>query len=255
MPAMPDGGTLIIETGNVDLDDAYCRSHVGAVPGSYAMLSVTDTGIGMDTNTREHIFEPFFTTRETGRGTGLGLAMVYGIVKSHNGYIDCHSEIGKGTVFSIYFPAAVGAHPAEKPSDKEIQYPKGHESILLVDDDQAVRQVGREILERFGYRVIEAEDGESGLVRYQELGEKIDLILLDLNMPGMGGVRCLEKLREKKAATPVLITSGDAPKGDNKTILDELAQGFVSKPYEIGILLTMVRKTLDRETTPSPAIN
>jgi len=245
--AMPDGGALIIETGNVDLDDAYCRSHVGAVPGPYAMLSVADTGIGMDTNTREHIFEPFFTTRETGRGTGLGLAMVYGIVKSHNGYIDCQSEIGKGTVFSIYFPATAGGGTVEKPQDKVIQYPKGHESVLLIDDDQAVREVGREILEQFGYRVIEAEDGESGLRRYREHGDTIDLILLDLNMPGMGGVRCLEKLRDKKVTTPVLITSGDAPKGDSKTILDELAQGMVSKPYEIGLLLTMVRETLDRE--------
>jgi nitrogen-specific signal transduction histidine kinase/ActR/RegA family two-component response regulator len=253
--AMPDGGSLILETGNVDLDDAYCRSHVGAVPGPYAMLSVTDTGIGMDTNTREHIFEPFFTTRETGRGTGLGLAMVYGIVKSHNGYIDCQSEIGKGTVFSIYFPAAAGGGPAEKPSDSAPQHPMGRESILLVDDDEGVRDVGREILKRFGYRVIEAEDGESGLDRLGELGEKIDLILLDLNMPGMGGRRFLEKIREKGCTVPVLITSGDVPKGELKAFLDEQAQGIMSKPYEIGSLLTVVREILDRQPSASSPEN
>ena len=249
--AMPDGGTLTIETSNVDLDDDYCREHVGMVPGTYAMLSVTDTGIGMDAETREHIFEPFFTTRETGRGTGLGLAMVYGIVKNHKGIIDCESEPGKGTAFRIYFPAAAEEGTAEKPSGKAIPHPQGNESILLVDDDQAVREVGREILKRFGYRVTEAEDGESGLRRYRELGDKIDLILLDLNMPGMGGRRCLEKLREASAVVPVLITSGDAPKGEAKATLDELAQGVVSKPYEIGSLLTMVRETLDRKTSPS----
>jgi len=249
--AMPDGGTLTIETGNVNLDEFYCREHVGALPGPHAMLSVTDTGIGMDAETREHIFEPFFTTRETGRGTGLGLAMVYGIVKNHKGTIDCESEPGKGTVFRIYFPAAAKESTAEKPSGKVTQHPQGNESILLVDDDRAVREVGREILERFGYRVTEAEDGESGLRRYRELGDKIDLILLDLNMPGMGGRRCLEKLRKESPTVPVLITSGDAPKGEAKTVLDKLAQGVASKPYEIGNLLQMVRETLDRETNPS----
>ena len=249
---MPEGGSLIIETANVYLDQDYCRTHIDASPGSHAMLSITDTGIGMDARTREHIFEPFFTTRETGKGTGLGLAMVYGIVKNHNGHIDCRSEPGRGTTFTVYFPAAKGLETRTDAPAAPSRIKGGSESILVVDDDQDVRRLGCEILERFGYRVHEADNGESGLRRHRELAGRVDLILLDLNMPGMGGKRCLEKIRKVDPTIPVLIASGYSPDGETQADLDKLAQGFVPKPYEIRVLLTTVRNTLDRKASSSP---
>jgi PAS domain S-box-containing protein len=253
--AMPDGGLLVLETQNVELDDKFCRDHLGAVPGTYVMIAARDTGNGMDAETRDHIFEPFFTTRETGKGTGLGLAMVYGIVKSHKGYIDCSSAPGQGTTFRVYLPAVKAAGEKQAPADDPVQIQKGRESILLVDDDPAVRQVARAILERFGYRVHEAGDGESGLERHRERKADIDLVILDLNMPGMGGQRCLEAIKKENPNLPVLIASGLAPSGEAKRILDALAQGFVGKPYLLEDLLQVVRDTLDRSSSagsPTP---
>ncbi len=244
--AMPDGGRLTIATCNVTLDDDFCRRHPGAVPGDYAMLHIADTGVGMDARTCNHIFEPFFTTRETGDGTGLGLAMVYGIVKSHNGYITCESEPGQGAIFKIYFPAA--SMTTVSPVVKEDLDPIAGqgECVMVVDDDQTVRELGRQLLERFGYRVCEASDGEAAIRRYRRRVAEIDLIILDLNMPGMGGVACLEAIRALNPTVPVLIASGQSPAGQVKATLDQLAQGFVGKPYELKSMLRMVRATLDR---------
>jgi PAS domain S-box-containing protein len=244
--AMPTGGTLTITTRNVDLDDDFCRQHLGAAPGAYAMLAISDTGHGMDEKTREHIFEPFFTTRDTGKGTGLGLAMVYGIVKNHKGYITCTSQPGQGTTFNLYLPAVTGIQAAQPHVHEAVDVKGGHETILLVDDDQAVRELGREILERFGYRVWEAHDGESAIAQFSRMASEIDLIVLDLNMPGMGGNRCLETIRNTNRSIPILIASGYSPDADAKASLERLAQGFVAKPYEINKLLSTVRDTLDR---------
>jgi PAS domain S-box-containing protein len=243
--AMPDGGILTIATGNTELDDAFCSGHADAEPGPYVMLSITDTGHGMDAATREHIFEPFFTTRETGAGTGLGLAMVYGIVQNHKGMITCYSEPGRGTVFRIYFPTVADASDTENRPQPRTAIQGGHEHIMVVDDEQTLRDLGRDLLERFGYRVCQAENGETALERFQEMRADLDMILLDLNMPGMGGVRCLEELKTIDPGMPVLIASGFAPDGEARATIDRLAQGFVDKPYEITGLLQAVRRALD----------
>ena len=243
--AMPDGGRLTIVTRNVDLDQAFCR-RMEVTVGSYVWLSITDTGHGMDADTRAHIFEPFFTTRQTGEGTGLGLATVYGIVKNHRGAITCHSEHGQGTTFDVYFPAvATPAATTIDPVDTQAIV-GGSESILIVDDDAFIRQLAVELLQRYGYRVREAKSGEDALSVLETHGSELDLILLDLNMPGMGGLRCLQKIRAVDASIPVLIASGYAPEGKDKAILDDLAHGYMNKPYNLKALLGAVRQTLDR---------
>jgi len=192
--AMPDGGKLIFETKNVYLDAQYCKTHIGSRPGEYVLLSVTDTGHGMDKALQDRIFEPFFTTKETGKGTGLGLAMVYGIVKSHEGYITCDSKFEQGTTFRIFFPVAKGEHAPVEPEEIMPLPRGGRESILLVDDDKSLREIGKELLTRYGYNVFTAPDGESALDFLAKNNDQIDLIILDLMMPGMGGNRCLYEL-------------------------------------------------------------
>jgi CheY-like chemotaxis protein len=243
--AMPDGGKLIFETKDVTLDDKFCKNHLGASPGEYVLLKISDTGHGIDKDLQEHIFEPFFTTKETGKGTGLGLAMVYGIVKSHRGYITCESKPGKGTAFSIYFPI-IEREIVDQVSKKDAAPIKGgNETILLVDDEESIRQLGEELLGSFGYKVITAPDGESALDLYEKGNGRVDLVILDLSMPGMGGKRCLEKLVEINPLIKVIIASGYSISGPTKDAIDSGAKGFVSKPYEAGQMLQAVREVID----------
>ena len=166
--AMPDGGTLAIETRNVHLDEDYCRSYIEMEPGHYVLLSVSDTGCGMKRETIEHIFEPFFTTKESGKGTGLGLSIVYGIVKAHGGHVNCYSEPGEGSVFTIYLP--VVPKTSESEDSKEVALPTGgSETILVVDDEEAVRKLGKTILAKFGYQIISAKNGREDLRWYDRL--------------------------------------------------------------------------------------
>ena len=248
--AMPEGGRLFVETRNVSLDKAYCDTHLGARPGDYVLLMVSDTGYGMDQETLEHIFEPFFTTKGVGRGTGLGLAMVYGIVKSHNGYITCYSEVGHGTTFKIYLPTVEEA--PEVPRDRVERLPEGGtETILLVDDEESVRQLGKEMLETVGYRVLIASDGEEAMgLCTQRMGD-IHLVILDLIMPGIGGKSCLEALLRLDPRVKVLIASGYSVNGRLEETLRSGARAFISKPYELRDLLKRVRDILDedRKTT------
>ncbi|MBI5249276.1 MAG: PAS domain S-box protein, partial [Desulfomonile tiedjei] len=191
--AMPNGGKLVIETRKVRLDEEYCRSHLKTRPGNYLLLSVSDSGTGMDDETRNHIFDPFFTTKETGKGTGLGLSIVFGIVKSHGGNIICYSESGQGTTFKIYLPALVAtADPEETEFFERLR--GGNETILLVDDEDSVRKLGAQILKKFGYSVLTATNGKEGLVVYRENRSHIDLVILDLIMPEMGGKDCLAQI-------------------------------------------------------------
>jgi len=243
--AMPDGGKLFFETKNVTLDEKFCKNHLGASPGEYVLLKVSDTGHGMDKELQEHIFEPFFTTKETGKGTGLGLAMVYGIVKSHGGYITCISEPGKGTAFNIYFPIIESEIDSRVAKEAEAPMKGGTETILLVDDEENIRQLGEELLGSFGYTVLTAPDGESALKLYEKDNEHVDLVILDLSMPGMGGKRCLKKLVEMNPRVKVIIASGYSVNGPTKDSIDAGAKGFVGKPYEVRQMLQAIREVID----------
>jgi len=242
--AMPEGGRLIIKTENAILDEEFCRTHLGSSPGDYVLLTVSDTGHGMDKKTLEHIFDPFFTTKEVGQGTGLGLAIVYGIVKSHHGYITSHSELGQGTTLMVYFPAV--EQPAE-PQEKETgpPIPGGTETILLVDDEKYIRDLATQMLEQFGYKVLTAVDGESALDLYRIKQDKINLAILDLIMPGMGGKQCLAELLKLDAQVKVVVISGYS---DTIPIQETIAAGakdFIAKPFKIRNMLAKIRDVLD----------
>jgi two-component system, cell cycle sensor histidine kinase and response regulator CckA len=244
--AMPEGGKLVIETKNVTLGEDYSRVHLGVKPGSYVLLSVSDTGQGMDKETVQHIFEPFFTTKGPGEGTGLGLATVYGIVKQHDGYITCYSEPGSGTTFRLYFPAlGTDDQPIETASR---DLPRGgSETILLVDDEEFIRDLGSRILTNAGYKVFTASNGKEALEVYHKQADEIALVILDLIMPEMAGKQCLEGLLELDPAIKIVIASGYSANGPTKEALSAGAKGFVNKPYDIRQVLEVVRTVLDGE--------
>jgi CheY-like chemotaxis protein len=245
--AMPEGGRLVIETGNVTLDETFCKNHLGAKPGGYVALTVSDTGHGMDKETIKHIFDPFYTTKGVGKGTGLGLAMVYGIVKSHEGYILCESKPNKGATFRIYFPVTEqGRVVKELREDKG--FTGGTETILLVDDEDPIRNLGEQIFTKYGYTVLKVSDGEGALKIYEEKKDGIDLIILDLIMPGMGGKKCLEGLLQINPDVKVVIASGYSPEGRVKSFFEEGAKNFISKPFNMKEMLQVVREVLDEGT-------
>jgi two-component system, cell cycle sensor histidine kinase and response regulator CckA len=243
--AMPDGGRITIETRNIVPNDMHCNAHLEARPGGYVLLSVTDTGTGMGKETLEHLFEPFYTTKEVGKGTGLGLAIVYGIVNNHGGCITCRSEAGKGTTFYVYLPCTermegsseIGA--SEKPKG-------GTETVLLVDDEEMIRGLWKEVLIRFGFRVFTALDGESALDFYRKNREELDLVILDLIMPGMGGVKCLEEILRIDSEAKIIVTSGHYPDGTPLDTLKAGAAGFINKPYQIDDLLKEINRVMNR---------
>ncbi|MBU2547574.1 MAG: response regulator, partial [Proteobacteria bacterium] len=246
--AMPDGGLLAIETQNVYLDETYSLAHFEVSPGDYVLLTVTDTGQGMDEETVLRIFEPFFTTKDLGQGTGLGLAVAYGIVKNHAGHIHCYSEPGRGTSFRIYLPALeVGVKLIMDSRTLAARLPLGDETILFVDDDPLIVSVGQGLLERQGYRVIKAMNGEEAIEVYQELGRTIDLVVLDLSMPGMGGVRCLKELLEINPGVKVLIASGYSSEASMQETLDAGARGYIGKPFGLAELANSVREIIDSD--------
>jgi len=245
--AMPEGGRLAIRTDNVTLGDAFCKSHLGSKPGNYVALTVSDTGHGMDKETIKHIFDPFYTTKGVGKGTGLGLAMVYGIVKSHEGYILCESEPGKGATFRIYFPVAEQGRGVEEWREDK-GFTGGTETILLVDDEEPLRNLGEQIFTKYGYTVLKAPEGESALKIYEEKKDEIDLIILDLIMPGMGGNKCLEGLLQINPDVKVVVASGYSPEGTVKSFLEGGAKHFISKPFNMKEMLQVVREVLDEGT-------
>jgi CheY-like chemotaxis protein len=243
--AMPDGGKLLFELENVILDDNDTMWHPGAQPGRYVLLTITDTGHGMDKETLGKIFDPFFTTKEFGKGTGLGLASVYGIVKSHGGYITCYSEVGRGTTFKIYFPAMDEFERDNSKSTEVESMPKGTETILLVDDEESIRDVAQQALVNFGYKVLTASSGEQALEILADNPGKIDLVVMDLGMPGMGGHRCLQELLRMDPAMKVIIASGYSADNHVKRSLEHGAVDYLSKPYLLVDLLKAVRAVLD----------
>jgi two-component system, cell cycle sensor histidine kinase and response regulator CckA len=241
--AMKDGGKILIETENVMLDIEYCETHLLEKPGKYVLLSFSDTGHGINKDALGHIFEPFFTTKKVGEGTGLGLAMVYGIIMNHKGSIHCYSIPGMGTTFKIYLPAM---ESLKVPSATDtIETPKGGaETILLVDDEAVLRDIGKQILENFGYTVLTAVDGEKALDIYRRRPAGIDLIILDLIMPGMGGIKCLAELLRINPEVRVIISSGYSVNGGEDSP-SKGAKGFIKKPYIFEGMLKEVRRVLD----------
>lgn len=243
--AMPDGGRLIIETKNLILDQAHPQPDMDVDPGRYVLLSVSDTGQGMDDQTLKHIFEPFYTTKDIGKGTGLGLASVYGIIKSHGGHITCNSEIGRGTVFKIYLPAIdqediPGTNPAPPP-----KLPRGAETILLVDDEEPIRDFATQILQKYGYQTRTAASGEEALEVYRNEHETIDLVIMDINMPGMGGYKSLCEIIQFNPSVKVLVASGYSINGQAKQTLAAGAAGYIEKPYNLADLIKKIRGVLD----------
>jgi len=248
---MPEGGKIVIETGRVRLDEQFCKTHLGARPGEYVLLSISDTGHGMQREIVDHVFEPFYTTKDVGKGTGLGLAMVYGIVKNHEGYILCYSELDVGTTFKIYLPAMEQSGEPQTTGEMEDYYKGGDETILLVDDEEYIRELGVELLTDAGYKVHTATDGEEGLDFYRKEKEKIDLVILDLVIPGMGGKKCYEEILKINPKAKILIVSGYSANGPGKEAMEAGAMGFVGKPFDVSHLLETIREILDQDTEMS----
>lgn len=243
--AMPEGGRLNIQTKNVTIDRQFCEAYPEVAPGEYVLLTVSDSGSGMTEDIRERIFDPFFTTKICGEGTGLGLSMVYGIVKSHNGLILCSSEQGKGSTFEIYFPAIDHHDEWDEATNEEFPPRGGNETILLVDDEIVIRNLCELVLSKLGYTVLKASDGESALKTFFEQSEAIDLVILDIIMPGMGGERCLQELLKYKPDLKVLIASGFSGKIGTGSLLETGIKGFIHKPFEMNYLVSTVRDVLD----------
>jgi two-component system, cell cycle sensor histidine kinase and response regulator CckA len=244
--AMPEGGRLIIETGNIKLDDVYCSQHDWGKPGRYMRLSVTDSGCGMDQETKSRIFEPFFTTKEEGRGTGLGLATVYGIVSQHNGMINVYSEVGKGSKFNIYLPA-IEQVEFEPISEAEVPVSGGRETILLAEDDEQLRFLALEILRQAGYRVLPAFDGEDALRLYHEYGREIDLLVLDVVMPRKGGRVVYDEIRTVRSDIRCLFMSGYSENAVHTNFILDHGLKLIQKPFKNDDLLRSVRRVLDQD--------
>jgi len=245
---MPDGGRLTIKTENVTIANDHHQSNFRVKAGDYVLISISDTGPGMDKEVLEHIFDPFFTTKETGKGTGLGLSVVYGIVKNHGGYIICESKPNMGTTFKIYIPSVkmVDTEKISKPeSQKEL--PTGNEMILIVDDEKSLLDTNEALLNQFGYDTLTAERGEEAIEIFKKDQERIDLVLLDLIMPGMGGQQCLSELIKIKPDVKVIITSGYTASVTAQDTLKYGAAAFISKPMQLPTLLKKVRKVLDQK--------
>jgi len=242
--AMPQGGKLLLETENLVLAEGDHAKPYALKQGKYIRISVTDTGIGMDPATLERIFEPFFTTKEVGRGSGLGLASAYGIIKNHNGIIDVSSEVGQGTTFKIYLPV----------SDKEVLQEdcgngrtyKGRETLLLVDDEKMIADVGKGMLEKLGYRVLLADSGIRALELYEAQRDSIDLIILDMIMPDMGGSETFDQLKAMDPSIRVLLCSGYSLNGQASQIMKRGCNGFIQKPFNLEKISQKIREILDK---------
>jgi PAS domain S-box-containing protein len=243
--AMPRGGRLSIETAAVVLDESYAMQHVVVRPGPYVMMAVSDTGIGMDEQTRSRIFEPFFTTKERGRGTGLGLATVYGIVQQSGGYIWVYSEPGRGSTFKVYLPRAGEGAVLERPASEAEAAPTGSETVLLVEDEHAVRVLSRVLLERAGYRVLDAVDARQAENLFREHADRVDLLVTDVIMPGSSGPSLFRRLARERPRLRVLYMSGYT---DDSIVHAGLPTDivFLQKPFSADGLLCKVREALDR---------
>ncbi len=246
--AMPEGGDLILETTTVELDETFCTPYQ-AKPGRYVKIAVTDTGTGMDEATRRQIFDPFFTTKGKGRGTGLGLASAYGIIQNHAGIITVYSEPGQGSTFSIYLPSSQSVVYSETQPEEGLA--QGTETVLLVDDEEMIVEVGQAMLEKMGYRVIVAYGGREAVEVFSARSEAVDLVILDLIMPGIEGGKVFDMIREIRPAVPVILSSGYSLNGQAEEIMKRGCDGFIQKPFNIAELSKKVRNVLDLAAGPA----
>ena len=243
--AMPDGGHLTIRTEVIQLDYEYIKAHGYGKPGHYALISVEDTGEGMDEKTRERIFEPFYTTKEVGKGTGLGLSMVYGTIKQHDGYINVYSEPGKGTTFKVYLPLIKSRIEEERPADLPA-VERGTETVLVAEDDAQVRDLTKCVLEGYGYQVMEAEDGEEAMQVFNKNKDKIQLLILDVVMPKKNGKEVYDEIKKIRPDIKTVFTSGYNAEIIHKKGMLEKGFGFITKPCSPQELLKKVREELDK---------
>jgi nitrogen-specific signal transduction histidine kinase/CheY-like chemotaxis protein len=245
--AMPNGGTILIKTSNEELDESYCRSHSGVTAGSYVMLSVSDTGCGMDAKTMARIFEPFFTTKGPGEGTGLGLSMVYGTVKQSGGHVFVESEVGRGTMFKMYFPRInEPAISLIRPTADTMPL-RGSETILVVEDDDALRGLTVRLLETEGYKVLAAKDGPSAIEIASKHPDAINLVLTDVIMPAMSGGALVARLKESRQELREIYMSGyEGSMISNYAVLDSREE-LLRKPFTKKTLLSHVRNILDTD--------
>ena len=247
--AMPDGGTLTLATANADLDESYAREHRGVEPGRYVMITVTDTGTGMDAETQAHLFEPFFTTKPAGKGTGLGLATVYGIVKQSGGLIYVYSELGHGTSFKVYLPATTEQpSTAAAPRIEPVRAVGGQETILVVEDNPQVQEIARRVLTKLGYRVLTASNGDEALSVLDAAASPPDLVMSDVIMPGMTGPELWKMLSLRYPGLRVLFTSGYSNEAIVRHGVLEPGTMFIEKPYAPGALARKVREALGHQT-------
>ncbi|MFH0921498.1 MAG: CHASE4 domain-containing protein [Fibrobacterota bacterium] len=244
--AMPKGGELTFASEVVTLGAAYLKTHPYKISaGTYVMLSITDTGMGMDEKVKAKLFEPFFTTKGPGKGTGLGLASVYGTVKNHNGSIEVYTELGKGTSFKIYLPLSKASDEAHALDTAPVHM--GHGTILIVDDERLIRDMAAEILKEIGYTVLTAADGQAAVEFYRDHFKEIDLIILDLIMPKMGGVDCFFELKKINPGVRAIIASGYSANGDAQKMLSNGAKGFIQKPFDIPRLSKLIQDALQNK--------
>ena len=242
--AMPNGGKLVIETMNENIDPSFTATHPFMKPGPYVLLVVTDNGTGMDAETQGHIFEPFFTTKEKGKGTGLGLAMVYGIVKQSGGFIWVYSELGKGTSFKIYLPQVVQTEEQPVSQRPSLELPRGSETVLLTEDEQDVREIARQFLESGGYRVIEAKNGAEAMRLAAEHRGEIQLLVTDMVMPGMTGQELAVRLQAEHAGLNVVFMSGYSEHAATEMIDADPSVRLLTKPFSRSAILRAVGEVL-----------
>jgi PAS domain S-box-containing protein len=245
--AMPDGGSLSLKTENIVLGADFINSQSYQVEaGNYIKISVTDTGSGIDQQTQARIFEPFFTTKEMGRGTGLGLASVYGIIKNHGGYINVSSDTGQGTTFSIYLPASAKAVQPEVRTVTPTVV-TGNGTILLIDDEKMIIDVGQELLQELGYDVLTARSGKAAVEIYRQKSTRIDLVIMDLIMPGMSGSETYDRLKEINTHVKVLLSSGYSINGQAAKIMERGCDGFIQKPFNINQLSEKIQGIISKK--------
>jgi CheY-like chemotaxis protein len=242
--AMPSGGDLILKTMNVTDKDIKGKLY-DPKPGNYVLLTVTDTGAGMDKKTMERVFDPFFTTKEMGRGTGLGLASAYGIMKAHGGYIDVGSKKGQGSTFSICLPASDKEVPKAVKSAE--RFTEGSGTVLLVDDEEVILEVGQELLETMGYRVLLARNGKEAVEVYEMNRDNIDIVVMDMVMPKMGGGEAYDRMKEINPDIKALLSSGFSIDGEASEILERGCDGFIQKPFAMKDLSRKISEILERE--------